>query len=179
MATIAIHQPNFFPYAGFFQKMEQADIFVIMTHCQFEKNNYQNRFNVGDKWHTMSVSSGLEQIKNKVYVDHETDWARIKYNTKKDVLKYFDDSISRKLASTNISIIKRIADMLGIETNIVYDYETELKGTERLVDLCVKYNATEYLSGISGKNYLELEKFGKIKVRFQENIDTRPIIDLI
>lgn len=179
MAVIAIHQPNFFPFAGFFQKMEQCDIFVIMTHCQFEKNNYQNRFNIGEDWYTMSVNRGLDPIKDKVYVNYEGDWKKIKTKLNREILNSFDDCIGRKLANTNIAIIKIIANYLGIEKKIVYDYDTNLMSTDRLVDLCVKYNATEYLSGISGKKYLELERFGKIKVKFQENIDTRPIIDLL
>ena len=35
---LAIHQPNFFPWWPYFEKIEQADMFVFLTHCQFEKN---------------------------------------------------------------------------------------------------------------------------------------------
>ena len=57
---IAIHQPNFMPWYPFFQKVESADIFVILSNCQFEKNNFQNRFNIDDRWYTMSTNKGLE-----------------------------------------------------------------------------------------------------------------------
>ena len=40
---IAIHQPEHFPYMGFFQKMEAADMFVILDDVQFTKGNFQHR----------------------------------------------------------------------------------------------------------------------------------------
>ena len=56
---VAIHQPNFMPWYPFFQKIAAADTFVVLTHCQFEKNNYQNRFNQRERWHTLSVNKAL------------------------------------------------------------------------------------------------------------------------
>ena len=44
--TITIHQPNFMPWYPFFEKIQQADIFVLLGHCQFEKNGFQNRFSI-------------------------------------------------------------------------------------------------------------------------------------
>ena len=40
---IAIHQPEHFPYMGFFEKMDIADVFVILDDVQYKKNNWQNR----------------------------------------------------------------------------------------------------------------------------------------
>ena len=40
---IAIHQPEHFPYMGFFQKMKAADVFVILDDVQYTKGNFQNR----------------------------------------------------------------------------------------------------------------------------------------
>ena len=59
---LAIHQPNFMPWYPFFQKIQQADIFVILQNCQFEKNNFQNRFNVDNQWYTMRVTKTMENI---------------------------------------------------------------------------------------------------------------------
>ena len=56
---LAIHQPNFMPWYPFFEKIKNCDKFIMLTHCQFEKNGYQNRFNLNDKWYTMSVKKGL------------------------------------------------------------------------------------------------------------------------
>ena len=71
--------------------------------------------------------------------------------------------------------------MLGYNTEILYDYPTDLKSTERLVDICLHYDATEYLSGISGKNYLDLSLFESngIKIKFQENLTKIHTLELL
>jgi len=182
---ISIHQPNFFPYYPFFQKMEESDVFVILNHCQFEKNNYQNRFNKDGKWYTMSVNKGLDLINTKVYVNQEKDWYRIKNSLPgyKNILKEFDSCISNNLSDTNVSIIMKIKDILGIKTEILFDYPTDLLSSKRLVDICVSKGAKKYVSGISGAKYLDLELFNKneIEVVFQnpDNMISKPIIDIL
>ena len=178
----AIHQPNFFPWYPFIEKIAQADIFVIMCNCQFEKNNFQNRFNMNDKWHTMSVNKGLEPIVNKRYISPEKDWNKIKTNLSKysDILDEFDDCICESLSETNVKIIKKMCDMFDITTKIVVDYPTELRRTERLVDICKSVGATEYLSGPSGKKYLDLSLFpDNMKVSYQENQTKKPTVEIL
>ena len=171
---IGIHQPNFLPWYPFFQKIKSVDRFVILTHCQFEKNNFQNRFDLNGRWHTMSVKKGLESINKKLYIDSEKDWRKIKINLSeyKNILEQFDSCISDDLTKTNICIIKKMCELLSIETEIVVDYPTKLKSTDRLVDICKHYGATEYLSGGGGaRQYLDVESFGNINVCFQEEIN--------
>src|SRR5436305_14922669 len=40
---VAIHQPCFVPWLGYFDRMLRSDLFVILDHVQFERRNYQNR----------------------------------------------------------------------------------------------------------------------------------------
>lgn len=183
--TITIHQPNFFPYYPFFQKMEQSDIFVILQNCQFEKNGFQNRFNKDGMWYTMSVNKGLDPISSKKYLNVKNDWNKIKNKLPKyrNILDLFDDCIDDNLSITNSKIILKIKKLLDIQTEIVYDYPTNLKSTDRLIDICLKNNATTYISGVSGKKYLDLNLFheNNIQVIFQEefNMNKIPIIDIL
>ena len=39
---VTIHQPEHFPYMGFFQKVEKADIFIILDNVKFNKQYFQN-----------------------------------------------------------------------------------------------------------------------------------------
>jgi hypothetical protein len=177
---IAIHQPNFFPTFAYFQKIIEVDKFIILRYCQFEKNGYQNRFDLDGNWHTMSTNSGLEPISQKKYITHLKDWNKIKINLKEysNILSKFDKYISSDLDITNSKIIIELCNIMGIKTIIDFDYRTDLKGTERLVDICKTYKATSYLSGESGKKYLDLKKFKveKIKVDFQKNQNYTPIL---
>ena len=107
---ISIHQPNFMPWHPFFEKIQQSDLFVFLTHCQFEKGGYQNRFNYNNKWYTMSTSRGLIPIIDKTYINPQHSWNRIKEQLpdKEISLSQFDNDISDSLVETNINIIKRI-----------------------------------------------------------------------
>ena len=174
--VVSIHQPNFIPWYPFFQKIKSSNIFVVLTHCQFEKNNFQNRFNHNDKWYTLSVNKGLEPIINKRYVNYIEDWAKIKNQLPQysHILSEFEDCVTDNLACTNTGIICKIAQMLDIKTHIVGDSPTDLRGTDRLVQICKEYKATKYLAGSGGsKLYLEIDKFHKegIEVEFQQSED--------
>lgn len=177
--TIGIHQPNFCPYNGFFQKVQQCDVFVIMRYCQFEKNNYQNRFNDGVYWNTMRVTKKTEMIVDKEYISPFEDWDKI-VNRHKHLIT-FNDCIRNGLADTNINIIEKTLKIMGIKTKIVYDYPTELRGTDRLIDLIKTFKGTTYLSGVSGANYMDLDKFkeNNIKLKFQSNIINKPFNEII
>lgn len=167
---ISCHQPNFIPWYPYFQKIKESDAFVILGHCQYEKGNYQNRFNIGDKWNSMQVEKGRlkDTIIEKQYKKPEQDFTSILGNHPK--LDVFSDLISESLYDTNVGIIKRACEILEINTPILNDYKTTFKGTQRLVDICIHYGANEYLSGISGRHYLDVSLFKHhgIKVVFQD-----------
>jgi hypothetical protein len=94
---VTIHQPNFMPWYPFFQKIQQADIFVLLGNCQFEKNGFQNRFNLDGRWNTMSVRKGIDNINKKQYIDPLKDWERIKNSLPKykHILSEMDSLICR------------------------------------------------------------------------------------
>ena len=172
---VTIHQPNFMPWYPFFQKIQQADIFILLGHCQFEKNGYQNRFNLDGRWNTMSVKKGIEAINKKQYIDSLRDWERIKnlLPKYKHILSEMDSLITDNLYQTNSSIIRYLIKKLNIDTVVVEDYETSLTSNARLVDLCKYYGATTYLAGQGGKDYLNEELFNiqDIQVIYQENMN--------
>lgn len=171
---VTIHQPNFMPWYPFFQKIQQADVFVVLGHCQFEKNGYQNRFQLNNQWNTMSVKKGLDPINKKEYIDAKKDWTRIKHKLSiySDILSEMDNLITSNLYKTNLSIIQFLVKKLNIDTHIVEDYPTELTSTARLVDICKRLNATTYLAGQGGKDYLDESLFTEegIRVIYQENM---------
>ena len=65
---IAIHQPNFFPWAGYFYKIYLSDIFVFLDDVQYSKNSYTNRASIileqKSSWLTIPIKSSL---KTKIY----------------------------------------------------------------------------------------------------------------
>jgi len=180
---ISIHQPNFLPWYQYFEKISNCDVFVILKYCQFEKNNYQNRFFFNNDWQTMSVNKGNDPIIDKKYIQSNYDWNKIKKRLFKyeKQLSIFDNNITDNLAETNISIIVKICDILQIKTKIVYDYPSNLSKTERLLDLCKFYGASKYLSGPSGINYLNLNLFQdeKIDVKFFKSDNKKHVLEIL
>ena len=177
----AIHQPNFMPWWPYFQKIEEVDIFVMLGQCQFEKNGYQNRFNIGSKWFTMSVNKGLDPIYSKEYIHYREDWERI---TKVfPIMDRFDHCCTKNLYVTNAAIIQSACVLLGIDNIIEPDFVTESTGTERLVEICKRYHCNEYLSGISGKNYLNEQLFldAGISISYQDEsaMIKKPLVEVL
>ena len=72
---------------------------------------------------------------------------------------------------------------MNIKTEIVYDFETNLVGTDRLIDICKHHGAKKYISGVSGKKYLDLDLFhsNNIEVEFQDisNLSKESILKIL
>lgn len=181
MCVVGIHQPNLCPRMSYFQKIAQSDVFVLLTQCQFSNSAFQHRFNVGADIHTMRVENSMRPLTETRYKQPEIDWQRI--TEQFPVLHKFDNYISHNLCATNHAIILSACDKLGIKTLVTRDAQISLTGTARLVDICKQHRATKYLSGISGKNYLDLSLFESegIEVVFQspQEMDNRPMVDFI
>ena len=67
---VAIHQPNYLPYIGYFQKMARADIFVLLDTVQYSKDSYTQRVKIRTKdewiWLTIPVekSNNFKMIRD-------------------------------------------------------------------------------------------------------------------
>ena len=87
-------------------------------------------------------------------------------------MNLFDDCISESVAITNTKIILRACELLNIKTEIVFDYPTELKSTERLVDIIKKYGAVspQCCEGM-------VKNLTKISKKYEEIQSTRVLSD--
>jgi len=190
---VTIHQPEHLPWLGFFNKLDSADILILLDTVSFRKNYFQNRNRIlsasGPVWLTVPIYSkgrfGQKII--DVQINNETTprWPAkcsnsiIQCYKKASFFKtyepFFESLYSRtwtSLVDLNVTIINHLMNELGISTRILRASELRVTKarTDMLVDLCVQAGASIYLSGISGKQYLELDKFAEagIEVLFQE-----------
>lgn len=190
MTTITIHQPEYLPYLGFFDRIIKSDVFVILDDVGYQKNGFINRNKIktadGWQWLTVPVSNRSPNQKiNEVLIDNQKkwkddQWKTLCYNYSKALFfktyaDFFEDVFKKEwisISDLDIYLIENIARMLGLEKRIEKSSIYDIKGTatERLVNICKKFGADTYLSGTGGKGYLELEKFKKesINVVFQE-----------
>lgn len=190
---VSIHQPNYLPYLGFFDKMRKSDIFVIYDDAQFNKDDFQHRNKIripeGWKWLTIPVEKKHKPI-NEIKIKNEVTWKGLKWSEyhfknirenykdtpyytsyEKDIKKVYD-SVYKKLVNLNIDLINFLSQAFDINTEIVFssDFGFKSKGTQRLVDLVDALGGDVYLSGSKGSDYLNLNLFKekRIKVEFQE-----------
>lgn len=166
---ITIHQPEHFPYLGFFQKMQAADLFVILDDVQYTKGNFQNRNkfknkNGIDEWFTIELQLSANKLNiNEVLVSSNEKWrqtivSKLKTNFKKDLSEIYKFN---RLVDINMASINYCRKHLGITTPMVFSSDLEIKTTssQRLADICKHFNATEYISGAGGKDYLDESVF--------------------
>lgn len=187
--VISIHQPNYLPYLGFFDKMKRSDIFVIFDDAQFTERDFHNRNRIktaqGVKWLTIPVKKSripLNQIKIKdESVGTGFHWCDYHYELiasaygKSSFFKKFSGEVkelyekakalqeSNSLAGNNILFISFLMKKFGITTPIMLssDMNIHTKRNERIIDICKNLNANFYLSGEGGKNYLEEKLFNE------------------
>jgi hypothetical protein len=177
---LSVHQPQYIPWLGYFDKIARSDAFVFLDQVQYKEREFQNRNKIrtdrGALWLTVPViSKGLGRQKiSDVLIDYDTDWrkqhleslktyyGRAKYFKK--YIGFFEDLYDRKwerLGKLNVLIVRFMLKELGIDTPLYYESElgTTATKTERIIELCLKMKAETYLSGSGGRDYLEEEKF--------------------
>lgn len=187
----AIHQPNYIPYLGFFDKYNKSDVFVLYDTAQYSKNEFHNRNRIktekGAKWLTIPVHVSLgEKIKEvrvadkeilKKHLDTIKNYYKksIKFKESFEWLGEIYNSINnpRFLVDINIPILLNFFKLIDPTKKIILASELNIspgvKKTDALVQICKKVRANVYLSGMGAKDYLEVEKFTKenIKVVWQ------------
>ena len=180
---IAIHQANYFPYPGFFHKINQADVFVIQDDIKFvNKTTNRNKIisSSGYTWINVPIKKGHQSLPiMDVKINNEIPWKKINfkkvcagYNKAKffHLYKDFFENLYKKewnnIFDLNFETIKQVLIWLNIKTKIVIESELDVSGqhTERLVNVCKKLGADTYISGIGGKKYLDEKLFEKNKI---------------
>jgi hypothetical protein len=190
------HQPNYLPYAGFFEKIARADRFVVVDNVQFVKRGpfgwiHRNRIRTaapdGWEWLTVPVltKGKFEQSIRETAIDNQLPWARkhwktIDWHYRK--AKHFSDyapdlrAVYEKkwewLLDLNVELLRLVLRWLGIERETPLSSELGVsgKGTDFVLDLCRKAGADAYLSGMHGRDYLDPAVFESagIRLEFQE-----------
>lgn len=176
---VVVLQSNYLPWIGYFDLIDQADICVFYDDVQYTKNDWRNRNQIptqrGLEWLTVPVGQSISRLINQVEI-YDTTWQKehlrkITNNYRiddKDTWSYeiLNAIFTRKqwtnLSQLNQETIKLIArDYLNIETQFdsSINYKLEGKGEVRLLSLLSQLQATHYLSGPAGKNYLHVKSF--------------------
>lgn len=188
---VTIHQPDFLPWLGFFDRWKKSDIYIVLDDVQFLRRGWHNRDRIktpqGVKWLTIPVKKSgryLQQIRD-VEIDSGSEWAKghlgiikASYGKAPNYGRFypFIEKIYIKrharLMDLNMDFLRFISSVLEIKTPVVFSsaLKTEKTGTERLLELVRVVGGDTYMTGLGSKDYLEEALFGKegIKVLWQE-----------
>jgi hypothetical protein len=180
--TVVIHQPDFLPYLGFFQRFLAADQFIVLDHVQFvtgTSRSWTHRDKIktpaGVKWLTLSVrKSPMGTPINEIELSDSVDWATDNLNLIKQNYRsapFFDevfpfilalyDNPPRLMHDFNLRSIELLMDMLNVRVPWVRSSTLRPAGrsNELLIELLGKVGATHYLSGNGARDYMQPEKF--------------------
>lgn len=192
---VTIHQPEHLPWIGFFNKMSKCDVFVILDNVQYRKNYFQNRNKImganGPQWLTVPVVNKGHMEKTimdiEIACEKNLSWKKKYYNSiyysyKKypyfsEHITFFENLLKKnhtKLSDFNIEIILYLANFLDINPVFIKASELEVEGSNSslILNICKSIGATTYISGPSGRDYLNVKEFedDNIEVIFNDYV---------
>lgn len=183
----AIHQPNFFPWLGYFDKIARSDVFVFLDHVDYEKSGHSmqsitNRVTIigGNRIHCPVIREHGPQLIDSVIINSDQAWqlevlnkleriyskAPFKYETVafvRELLEYPTSSLSQ----LNINAITRICSEIGLRTRLLKQSDLNVNGhsNELLINIIKTTDCTEYIHGKGGNKYQDSGMFENAGIR--------------
>jgi hypothetical protein len=176
--TIAIMQPTYMPWIGYFNLILNSDIFVFLDDVQFEKQSWQqkNRIILYKKEFTLTIpvltKHRSEQAIFEVETDEKTNWRKKQLKTIYSayekhphgttiigILERVINSATTNLCEINVSLIIQILDLLKVKKEIIFSSQMNIRGkrSDKIYSICKNLGASIYLSPIGSKGYIEDE----------------------
>lgn len=180
---VAIHQTNFFPWLGYFDKIRRSDVFVLLDDVQYQKTGgtWANRVKVlingQGRWLTAPVDRsfhGTRAIKEMTFSRAE-DWREKLLKAVATAYRrapHFEEAFAlldplirnpeENVAEYNIHAITTLAGAIGLSEKTFVrssSLSSDATGTQRLIDLTTRAGGQRYLCGGGAGGYQEDEMF--------------------
>lgn len=191
---VAIMQPYLFPYIGYWQLIQAADVFVIYDDVTYIKAGWINRNNIlergGCKLFTLdTLGASPNRLINQISVGGNAGKLikTLRQNYKK--APYFDSSMGilsdllmnneKNLARFISTTIRKICSYLMIDTKLIVSSEVfnnaNLRSAVRVIDICKQLGADVYINAIGGKGLYSKDAFAEkgLQIFF---IESNPIV---
>lgn len=188
-----ILQSAYIPWLGYFDLINQTDVFVFLDDVQWTNRDWRNRNRVrtpqGWKWLTVPVALEkpyFEYCIKDVKVDNSQNWKNqhlttFKYHYKKsphfdEVYPLFENALNKGyefVIDLNYDLIFRICEYMAINVpKFLFSQEmnisSDIKKDEKLLEILRMIGGVDtYLSGPAAKSYLEENKFEKMGIRVE------------
>jgi len=190
---VAVHQPQYLPWSGLFDKIDQADLFVVLDNVQYQKNEWQNRNRIktpqGWRWLTVPVHYVFPQRLRDVRVA-ETGWQRTHWRTLTQSYRkapHFDRYAPLLeplytarwswLVDLALAGMACLASALGLvwAPRLASEMTLTEHPNQRLIDICREVGADRYLAGSGSRHYLDLPAFERAGLTVEVQQFTHPV----
>jgi hypothetical protein len=194
---LAVPQPNFLPWLGFFYKWANSDLLVLLDDAQFSKGNIINRVKIkapeGARWLTVPVQSKGQHLQRigEVRIDYRGHWQHKLLGSITACYgqaPYFKDHFrelqaillqeNEYLVDLNIRLIAWLAAKFSIAVPVRRSSElTGITGTasERLASIGRALGATVYLAGQGGQKYHDEDAFRRQQLLVRKSDFQHPV----
>ena len=183
MLKIAVMQPYFMPYIGYFQMIKAVDKFVFYDDVNFIKQGWVNRNRILVNGEAFLYTIPLDKansfcfiqntlINEKFYAKWKQKFLQtINQNYKKapyfsKVYSLLEDVLEMKINTISELAIESImvtSKYLGLQTEFLISStrynNKDLQRQDRLLDICKKENATHYINAVGGQELYAKESF--------------------
>lgn len=202
---VTAHQPNFMPWAGFWNKLVQSDQIIMLGNVQFDRGDFTHRVKLAGSWLTIPVKSSQHhalikelEIVDTAAVQRLAKTFRQTVMSKKNkygdrlagIAMILEKWTGKRVIELNITLILEILRILDhkADLHVALDPPQGVTTAERLENILLDYNShidrsPVYLSGQSGLNYMHFKSFPTFAdVRFQmvhEGISSDSVVQLI
>jgi hypothetical protein len=181
--VVAIHQPNFFPWLGYFDKIARADVFIFLDNVQFPKtggtwiNRTQLAVGGRAKWVTVPIVRAYHGTRavHEMKIDNNSPWrARLLKTIHMNyarapffgaVFPFLTEHVenpTESLSQYNIAAIRALAEVLGLDqSKFVLGSTLSVEGnaTHLLIAMTQAVGASAYLCGGGASGYQRDDEF--------------------
>lgn len=199
---VSIHQPNYLPWLGYFYKIAQSDVFVILDNVQYVKGTVANRNYIKSRNGqaallsvSVRMSDGWDLNYNQIGIDYSQKWNIKHINQIRDAYSkapffdyyfpVFQDILKTQfdnIAQLNISIINFIISELNLKTEIKIASDIDVdfgEKNERNLNLVKYFNGKIYLSGKGAAKYNDELIFKNAGIDLQYSIYNHTVYNQI
>jgi WbqC-like protein family len=193
---VTIHQPNFFPWFGYFLKIFNSEIFVFLDDVQIQKtgSSFTNRvafcIQGNAQWFTVPIKrvSNTQNINETYFLNN--DWKKKFtsslqsnyskapfYNENIDIVSELVSYPTNNLSDFNINSIKKLTDYFEFKSSFINssEYCVNEQSTKRLVEIIKKLGGTTYLSGTGADKYQDLNLYEQNNIKMIYNEFIHPV----
>jgi hypothetical protein len=187
MTSVAIMQPYFLPYAGYFRLIAQTDIFVIYDCVQFPRRGWLHRNKLVDahgveQWLTLPLRHAPQDV-----LIHDLAFADDAAHELAERLRPFPVAARAGGHGSLLECVRRVegrpvdyiaglleaaCDVLGLRWNVVrsssLDVPAEVRGQDRILAIAQRLGATQYVNAPGGRELYDTEAFAAagVELRF-------------